>query len=1003
MKHRLIRFRRLTVSCIAAVTALTGLSVLGLASSAYAAGTGVISSPQPPPGVFPGVNNQAAGSWTISLNAGAVITNGETFTVTVLDSTSACGLFFAAAPAVSESGLNATVAVTSLTADAAKCAVVNPADTNVLTLTLTGVGTGPGGLASTGTITITSPLYDVLAAAHTGEVVVTATDSAGDTIATSVGTTYVAGNATILTVPLATMVATTTPGIAIGKSSQAGGNETIGLYTAGTGWQSGDTLVIPVSDHGGNNCSGASPLTDTVSFTGTPAATAVVNSSLATAAPTFTASLAATGDCLGSSVDNNLDLTFGNTGAISGGTAASPAVTITLTGISYTLGTGVADGTLTLGLDFLVTGSSTPSVLVAASNTGSPTGPSDANVVPVSFAANVPPVGIQQPITSSGHPGAVSDQPISPFTLTEATAGAVAIGTVCFTITPSTFSVGGSTDTTGSAIVTTTGSFFAVAAGMGVTGTGIPAATTVASVQSDTHITLSAVATSTNAGITLTFSYMPATFDTSATMTVATSSGSGASAGTPTVSNSPTDTEISFPVTSASTTAATYTVSGIALDSASPTPESGPVLVEAGNGCGTNTYGGPITAASMLGATQTYGQTMDDTAASEFAQSYPFALDDCPSGGSSTSGSGTTLLAPAVLTTDQNFPDALSASYLAGNLGTGILLTPTDSLSSATIGALRTEGIGQVFVVGGPLAVSQNVINQLKALTVYRCGGIDPVISTVGSPFTMEVTQIYGQTEYDTAADVATYPGLAVGSADIGGAYGMYNDTTGASSSSGPLFSVSTAVLATGESFPDAMSAAGMAYAQHFPVLLTQADSLAPQAQDALVNLAVHQVILMGGPLAVSDSVVTTLQGMGISVLRVAGTDATDTASELAQFELNSTNSKGVPDGLDWQAFNVNTAALARGDFYADALAGCDVTGLSHLPLILTEDSSTLGTYSTTLLNSAGSGVGSGTTALGGIDGLGSAGNLYTIQVFGGPLAVQLSTISAALNAISAG
>lgn len=446
----------------------------------------------------------------------------------------------------------------------------------------------------------------------------------------------------------------------------------------------------------------------------------------------------------------------------------------------------------------------------------------------------------------------------------------------------------------------------------------------------------------------------------------------------------------SFDVTTASSTApATYTLSGLAVDAPS-TPGPVTVTITDGNtsGCsgGTSIMPSAVRIYSVLGSTRIFGQTDNGTAAAELESQFPY------------SGTSANCPTSVVLATNSFYSDALAASYLAHDLGTGILLTSPGSLPNSTLSALRLEGIQNVFVVGGPLVVNNSVISQLKATPSYTCGGTTARTTLLGTAEDLNVTQIYGQTEYGTAEKIAEYPGAAaVGMAAFPGAYGSYNDTTGNSSPSGSTVAVRTAVVATGQNFPDAMSASGMAYNKSLPVLLTATDTLSPQAQAALTNLGIQQVILMGGPIAVSNSVATSIESMGISVLRIAGQDYTDTAQQLAQFEMADTNSSGAVDGLDWSATNSNTVALARGDFYTDALAGSVVTGKSTapLPLLLTENPSTLGKYTTGFLNTAG------TTA--GVDGLGTAGQVYSITTFGGPLAIQASTLTAALNAISAG
>jgi N-acetylmuramoyl-L-alanine amidase len=187
-------------------------------------------------------------------------------------------------------------------------------------------------------------------------------------------------------------------------------------------------------------------------------------------------------------------------------------------------------------------------------------------------------------------------------------------------------------------------------------------------------------------------------------------------------------------------------------------------------------------------------------------------------------------------------------------------------------------------------------------------------------------------------------------------------------------------------------------YAQNFPVILTTPTTLASQAAASLTNDAIKQVILMGGPIAVSDTVVAQIQAMGISVLRIAGQDFTQTAAELALFELNSTSSTAGVEGLGWDAGNQHQMTLARGDFYSDALAGSAFAALlanGPQPILLTTDPNTLGTNLTTFLNLAGSPEGA--------TGDGAASQIYTINVLGGTIALPNSTLVAALQALAAG
>jgi putative cell wall-binding protein len=388
-----------------------------------------------------------------------------------------------------------------------------------------------------------------------------------------------------------------------------------------------------------------------------------------------------------------------------------------------------------------------------------------------------------------------------------------------------------------------------------------------------------------------------------------------------------------------------------------------------GAGAGSTAPGHPVS------VTRIYGATADATAAAELSSAYPSARGVCP---------GSPGDRPVVLATDGAFPDALSSSYLAGALGTGTLLTPTAALSAPTRQALEDEGITHVVVVGGPLAVSTSVVRAIEATSVTACGG------GAAPPGTISVTRIFGQTATTTAAQVATTPGPGVvGSLDLAGAYAAgdpYDATAGTSSAApsvpGP---VRTAILATAAGFQDAEAAATLSYADHLPLLLTGPASLSQAADAGITSLGVRQVLLMGGPLAVSTAVVHQLEGQGISVLRVAGADDTQTATELADLEL----APGSSDlGAGWSP--TGGLVVARGDFYADGLAGAVVaaagepTGTGPEPMLLTESPSAAGPHLTSALTQAGAaGVATDGTVVG------------SLTVLGGPLAVTTTTLRA--------
>ena len=727
----------------------------------------------------------------------------------------------------------------------------------------------------------------------------------------------------------------------------------------GNQWNTGDKLYITVARNNLTNCETAgSP--DSVGFSSVPTLSFQAAFNGASVTPTATASLASMGSCSTfSGINNVLVITFTNSGTISTGTATdlfghTYAAEITVSGVNYAVSAdvnsfGVNQGNVqvtrppgyntppTFG-NSGIAGSVPNDKLTSPTNAASATvGASNANitVTSVTVVANKPSVTIQTNLTSSGQ--SAVNAPISPITITEGAPG----------------SLGG-----------------------GVTGFACVQLTTVPGQTAEWNPTTSTPTATLSGGFGT--STIPVTVETTGTQT-----GPGT---------------LEFQIPAASTgTPGTVTLSGLAVNFANT--GGGLILLKANfvygginAACaGTTPYAkNPFTIANV--AARIFGQTQDATAAQIFEQYPPACLPGVPSATNET---------PAVLVTNASYQDALSASYLAGQLGTGILTTPTATVSQDALNALRLRGVTEVFVVGGPLAVSQANVTQLQNTPAFNCGGISQRTTIDGQPVNLVVQQIFGQTADGTAAAVATFPGAGVpGTGHFPGAYaGTFNDTTGSNgspASSAPDTNVTTAILSTDQSFTDSASASAIAYTNHFPLLLTGPSSLSPDAVTALTNDAVQQVILMGGPIAISDNVLSQVEAMGISVLRVAGQDFTDTSQLLAQFELNSVNSSGLTNGLDWNPFFLS---FARGDYYTDAIVVSHITGVfGGVPILLTWDPNNEGNpsgtnYLGTFLNTVGQVTSDPGTP--------TDGTINTLLFTGGPFAISSAletTIDTSLN-----
>lgn len=152
---------------------------------------------------------------------------------------------------------------------------------------------------------------------------------------------------------------------------------------------------------------------------------------------------------------------------------------------------------------------------------------------------------------------------------------------------------------------------------------------------------------------------------------------------------------------------------------------------------------------------------------------------------------------------------------------------------------------------------------------------------------------------------------------------------------------VDVVYIASGQNFPDALSAAPAAAAQGGPLLLTLPDRLLDTVAAEIRRLAPKTIVVAGGPTAVSDAVYTQLTALAPSIRRDAGSDRYETSRIINQnaFEVGS----------------VGTAYFATGSNFPDALSASAAAGSIGAPVILVHGTSTFIDEATrALINSLG-------------------------------------------------
>jgi len=222
----------------------------------------------------------------------------------------------------------------------------------------------------------------------------------------------------------------------------------------------------------------------------------------------------------------------------------------------------------------------------------------------------------------------------------------------------------------------------------------------------------------------------------------------------------------------------------------------------------------------------------------------------------------------AVLVRGDDYADALCAAPLASKIGGPLLLTETQKLNKASQNELLRLGVKHLILVGGTGAISQAVEDELKALN-------------------FEVERIGGADRYETSVKVAERIGVK-----------------------------GTVFLATGQNYPDAMSASVIASKIEAPILLTT-NYLPVVVADYLETHQIQQTYIVGGLGVVSMDVERAVPG-GI---RLAGKDRL--ATNLAVIEYFNV------------AWNWENIFVATGNVFADGLTGSVLAAKTDAPMIL--------------------------------------------------------------------
>lgn len=230
-----------------------------------------------------------------------------------------------------------------------------------------------------------------------------------------------------------------------------------------------------------------------------------------------------------------------------------------------------------------------------------------------------------------------------------------------------------------------------------------------------------------------------------------------------------------------------------------------------------------------------------------------------------------------------DYSDALAAGPAAMANGGPLLLVNSNSIPASIRTELARLQPQRIVVVGGDIAVT-------------------PAVATTLGQFTSgAVSRQAGTTRYDTAAAISEA-----------------NHPNGASK----------VFIATGQNFPDALAAAAPAARDGNPVLLVTRDGIPASTAAELDRLNPAEIVVLGGPNAISDTVFNQLNGRaGAAVTRIGGTTLYDTAAMISAAHYEP---------------GVDTVYLTTGENFPDALSGAPAAGKRGAPILLVSKNGTV-------------------------------------------------------------
>lgn len=245
----------------------------------------------------------------------------------------------------------------------------------------------------------------------------------------------------------------------------------------------------------------------------------------------------------------------------------------------------------------------------------------------------------------------------------------------------------------------------------------------------------------------------------------------------------------------------------------------------------------------------------------------------------------------AIIVNQDKYTDAISST----NISQGeypVLYTRADQIGDKTLLSLgKMENLKEIYLLGGTTSIGESIesrlTNALSDITITRIDGTDRFeanAKAIRETFMVKGDEADGEVKDKITSDHV--------------------------------------VIASGETYTDALYGVSYANTINGPIILSKTDRLVKESVQLIEDLGASKVTIVGGPNTVNESLIEQLKELGISeenINRIAGDTRYDGSAEVARESYES------PE----------TVLIASGDIFTDALVSAPLAQKLDAPILL--------------------------------------------------------------------